>query len=535
MKYLKYVKVFLLMLVSVNLRADIQIDEWESFVEAVAQCNGESTNRVFYAGLSNGVFVLYHECSHGIKEWMMKNVNVSDKIYQQYCSDKKSWLIIKDNQDEKFSHWNIEKSAWEFVNRMPSNSALVRPLVEYFTPSLTGSYKDGTPMLVCVREYRIISTMSKDLRENDLLSIGQLVDGYVATTNILSSGKLLQRSALRDDRAFYAAWESGSLMRKTPSRFFTINDEFATPLALVWNSDPRHETVVPFDEKLVIDAYKKKAETRSLRTFDSEVLQKPSRQTNVMYEKQGLSATAPSDTAMFQDFIYSVVSVPCDQTNIVYYAGTSSNGCVLVHQTSEKRRMWNFPNINIDKSIFRDFSEDSQNWITLKNNDEDTLRYWDWHKEIDDFVQKQTKKSALVMHCSTIYRVDGDLSDDTACVRIIDVFSVESTSCEVLKKGDKICTEQLYDGSKESKQWIIAEARSNKNPIVARQFQSRGLCLARWEEGRFISPEELPSERLFIINNEIVAPFEAIWNLTYDGLIHFDEGEAVQAYKRRAH
>lgn len=45
--------------------------------------------------------------------------------------------------------------------------------------------------------------------------------------------------------------------------------------------------------------------------------------------------------------------------------------------------------------------------------------------------------------------------------------------------------------------------------------------------------KELASGRLFVIDNEIVAPFEVAWNLTYDGLIHFDENVAVQAYKRR--
>ena len=48
-----------------------------------------------------------------------------------------------------------------------------------------------------------------------------------------------------------------------------------------------------------------------------------------------------------------------------------------------------------------------------------------------------------------------------------------------------------------------------------------------------INPKELPKETFFIIDNELVAPFEIIWNLTYDGLIHFDENVAVQAYKRR--
>jgi len=234
-----------------------------------------------------------------------------------------------------------------------------------------------------------------------------------------------------------------------------------------------------------------------------------------------------------QDFISAVVSSPCGQTNIVYYAGTSNDVFVLVHQTSEACRFWNLTGVNLDKSILRDFSADPCDWIVIKQNEEDTLRYWDWHKEIEDFVQKQSEKSALVMRCSTFYKVDGDLADDNACVWIIDVFSVEATLCDALKNGDKLCTKQLYDGSKEEKHRIISEARHSGNPIVEGRMQDRQLCFAYWDQGKFINPKELPKETFFIIDNELVAPFEVAWNLCYDGLIHFEENVAIQAYKRR--
>ena len=59
-----------------------------------------------------------------------------------------------------------------------------------------------------------------------------------------------------------------------------------------------------------------------------------------------------------QDFISAVVSVPCGQTNIVYYAGTSSNVFVLVHQTNVARRFWNLHDVNLDKSIWCEISDD---------------------------------------------------------------------------------------------------------------------------------------------------------------------------------
>jgi hypothetical protein len=246
-----------------------------------------------------------------------------------------------------------------------------------------------------------------------------------------------------------------------------------------------------------------------------------------------IRAVSPKFHVGLENFKRCVLQVPSEQTNIVYYAGTCNGHVVLAHLTLSSNHKWDIGEANIEQAIMMPYTEDKAKWILLKDSDEECLRHWDWHKEIEDFVQKQSEKSALVKHCSAVYKVDGDLADDTACVWIVDVFSVEATLCDALKNGDKICTEQLYDGSKGEKQRIISEARRNGNPIVERRLQDRGLCFAHWDEGKFISLKELASERLFIIDNEIIAPFEVVWNLTYDGLIHFDENVAIQAYKRR--
>ena len=120
----------------------------------------------------------------------------------------------------------------------------------------------------------------------------------------------------------------------------------------------------------------------------------------------------------------------------------------------------------------------------------------------------------------------------TSVVRV-DEFLVKATLCDLLKNGDKICTEQLYDGSNEEKQSIISKARLNMNPIVGRTPRDGGLCLASWDCGKFIQPEELPTETFFIIDNEIVAPFEFMWYGCYGGLLEFDEKIAQKAYVRR--
>ena len=58
-------------------------------------------------------------------------------------------------------------------------------------------------------------------------------------------------------RTLYVTWNSEMLSRGKTDRCFYISDEFAVPLNLVWDSDIYHEALVPFDEKMVIDAYMK--------------------------------------------------------------------------------------------------------------------------------------------------------------------------------------------------------------------------------------------------------------------------------------
>ena len=180
------------------------------------------------------------------------------------------------------------------------------------------------------------------------------------------------------------------------------------------------------------------------------------------------------------------------------------------------------------------YTEDRSKWIVLKDSGEERFRHWDWRKEIEDFIQNQPRKSALVKPISTFYRVGGELSEDEGCISMVDEFSVESTLCGVLKKGDKICTAQLYDGSKEAMRSIRREARHAGNRIVGRKSrQDAGLRFAYWDKGEFVRYNELPSESFFVIDNEIVAPFEFMWDGRYDGLLEFDEKIAQQAYLKR--
>lgn len=216
-------------------------------------------------------------------------------------------------------------------------------------------------------------------------------------------------------------------------------------------------------------------------------------------------------------FLGEVAECRNDSTNRVYYAGSSNDVSVLVHLTSSGERKWCVAEDRVERTTVMPYTENRDKWILLKASDGECLRHWDWHKEIEEFVQSQPETSALVKPLSTFYLVDGDLKERNPLVVIVDEFSVVETLCDNLKIGDKLCTKQLYDGSKDEKQRIISEARRSENPIVKRRLRDRGLCFAYWDQ----------------IDNELVAPFEIIWDLTYDGLIHFDENVAVQAYKRR--
>lgn len=230
-------------------------DIWISFLSEVAGCCNDSTNRVYYAGSSNNVHFLYHESSKTTKEWQISNVKISQSAQRPYTSDRKSWITIKSDNDEKFSYWDIGSSALDFIKRLPFESALVSPIDEFFRTEGDKHYKDGTPMLICCRGYKVLATKSSKLHKGDIVSTSWLVDSYASTTNILANSNERQRHSIADGRILYVSWESKMLLRRDSNGYFCIGDEFAVPMELVWDSDINHEALVPFDEKMVIDAY----------------------------------------------------------------------------------------------------------------------------------------------------------------------------------------------------------------------------------------------------------------------------------------
>lgn len=508
MKHLiKLLAICIVSLGSLRLLADGREEKWILFINEVAKCRNDDTNRVYYAGDSNRVSFLYHESAKGIREWQISNVNLSDAVRRPFSRDKKFWVRIKGDNDEKLSNWDSGTEAHDFIARLPIESALVKAADEFFTPAGDRHYKDGTPMLACRREYKIVATTSSMLETNGIVSLGWSVEGYDQVTNILANSNEYQRHSIADGRILYVTWDAEMFSQGETNGYYYISDAFAVPMELVWDSDVKHEALIPFDEKIVIEAYVEKAEDRigNIRKKDYTI----------------------------SDFWSSVITEPCGQTNAVYYAGTTNGNTILFHETSAGIRKWNLKNANIEKSIIMPYTEDRNKWIVLKDSGEDRFRHWDWHKEIEGFIQRQSKNSALVKPLSTFYKIEGDLSADYGWTTLVEVYSVEATLCDTLKKGDKICTTQLYDGSKDDRRRIRLLGRSCGQRIVGRKKLQGSMCFAYWDKGKFIKPEELPSESFFIIGNEIVAPFEFMWNNTYDGLLEFDEKFAQDAYIKR--
>ncbi len=233
------------------------------------------------------------------------------------------------------------------------------------------------------------------------------------------------------------------------------------------------------------------------------------------------------------NFWSSVISVPSGEVNAVYYAGSIDDKSILMHETSTGVHKWILKEANIESDVIMPYTADKSKWLLLKGTTNQCFRHWNWKKEIEEKIQNLTQNSAIVKPLSTFCRVDGDLNGSNVWVIRVDEFLVEATLCDILKNGDKICTQQLYDGSKEEERRIVSEARHNRNSVVGRRQLDGGLCLAYWDKGRFIHTDQLSSETFFTIDNEIVAPFEFMWDGCYDGLLEFDEEIAQKAYVKR--
>ena len=247
-------------------------------------------------------------------------------------------------------------------------------------------------------------------------------------------------------------------------------------------------------------------------------------------KNDGVKIVSSCNLDSIENFISSVISASQNETNVVYYAGTSNNIFVLVHETDDGRRFWNMQMVNINKDIWQDFSPNPKEWVLMKDTSEEKFRHWDWQKEIVDFIQKIPRNSAIVRPNSSWLQVD----DSGNFLWLINDYIVEETLCETLKKGDAICTVQLYDTGRNEEERLLAEVRKSGKKNIRKEFSaSKGLCYAHWDNGEFRQIPESQGEAAFFIDDELVAPFTITWNMTYDELFDFNEDIAMRAYKER--
>ena len=82
-----------------------------------------------------------------------------------------------------------------------------------------------------------------------------LVDDHTVATNILSKYVLDSRRTVQEPRLLYLSWNETGLVRDKTNGSLFVNDAFPVPIQMVWDADLYHETMIPFDEKKVIEEY----------------------------------------------------------------------------------------------------------------------------------------------------------------------------------------------------------------------------------------------------------------------------------------
>ena len=240
------------------------------------------------------------------------------------------------------------------------------------------------------------------------------------------------------------------------------------------------------------------------------------------------------DSGSFVDVLSSLIQIPRGDTNILYYAGSSDGKAFVIHITSAGEHKWKLQKANLDQDIIMPYTEDRDKWILLKKSGEDRLRHWNWKLEIIDFIQRLPRNSAIVSSNSSWFQVADKNSQGSNILWAVDSFVVDSTLCEKLKCGDKICTARLFDGQTVERQRILSEAYKKNVKITGRKIVARELKYACWNSAKIVHVEGPSTETALCIDSEIVAPLKFYWDCLCDELLPFDEEFAISAYKKRA-
>ena len=68
------------------------------------------------------------------------------------------------------------------------------------------------------------------------------------------------------------------------------------------------------------------------------------------------------------NFLDSVISVPCGEVNAVYYAGSIDDKSILMHETSTGMHKWILSEANIERDVIMPYTADKSKWLLFLNN-----------------------------------------------------------------------------------------------------------------------------------------------------------------------
>ena len=156
------------------------------------------------------------------------------------------------------------------------------------------------------------------------------------------------------------------------------------------------------------------------------------------------------------------------------------------------------------------------------------------NKEIVDFVDAIPQMSAIVKPESSWLQFGDGLTNTNDFLWLVNNYIVDTTLCRLLKRGDKVCTVQLYDCDASELKRLFAEARKSGSKTLRHRQLPGGLKYACWDNGKFVQTGNCVGEKAFCLDNEIVAPFKFVWDGIYAGLLPFNEEAVIRAYKERS-
>lgn len=230
------------------------------FFNAVLQTPYGQTNVICYAGTSNHVSVLVHETNTGLSFWHLPEENLDKTIWRDYSSDRRDWIILKNNGESIVRHWNRHKVIEDFVNGLPLNSALVRTRSRWYEVPKKPQASSGRVFLR--RDFNIDVTLRQDLFPGSRICTTELFTAPLNTvSNILAQmrnkgRRMTEKQQVNPQSEYFITWTRDAFSDVGDPRdknVFCVGDVIAAPFQFWWNM--AYGDLIPFDEDLVYEVY----------------------------------------------------------------------------------------------------------------------------------------------------------------------------------------------------------------------------------------------------------------------------------------